>query len=136
MRMEIGFKFLGSDMRRDDTAVMAGLHKFIKLRNKEGEREFVGREVCAEELKNGTSRYMVKMEIDIDDADAYGDNLIFCGDKLVGWTTSGAYSHQSDKSLAFGYLYDGYHNDKELELCVEIVGQRRPIRVITESLLK
>merc|ERR1711920_276048 len=115
---------------------MAGLNKFIKLKNKEGEREFVGREVCEQELKNGTSRYLVKMEVDINDADAYGDNPIFCGEKLVGWTTSGAYSHQSNRSLAFGYLYDGYHDNKDVELCVEIVGERRPIRVITDSLLK
>merc|ERR1712048_990008 len=123
-------------MRRDDTAVMAGLHKFIKLRNKDGEREFVGKAVCAEELENGTSRCMVKMEVDIDDADAYGDNPILCGDELVGWTTSGAYSHIACRSLAFGYLKSEYCENKDAELVVEIVGQRRPIRVISESLLK
>ena len=83
---------------------------------------------------------MVKMIVDIDDADAYGDNPIFSrneNNKLVGWTTSGAYSFQSNQSLAFGYLYDPYHlGDDKDDLYVEIVGHRRPVHVIQESLLK
>merc|ERR1712129_652554 len=91
MRMEVGFKFLGSDMRRDDTAIAVGLQKFVKLKNKDGERDFIGKDVCAKELEQGTDRCLVKMEVDIDDADAYGDNPIFTADELIGWTTSGAY---------------------------------------------
>ena len=123
-------------MRKDDTAVQAGLHKFIKLKN----RQFIGKEICENELKNGTSRYLVKIEIDIsthlNDAHAYGDNPIFdnkINGKLCGWTTSGAYSFQSNRFLAWAYLYDGYlSGDKTLY--VEIVGERRPIYVILESL--
>eukprot|EP01084_Bolivina_argentea_P009186 17180_1 len=135
MRMEIGFKFLGSDMRRDDTAVMCGLKKFIKLKN----RSFIGKYICENELKNGTERYLVKIVIDTNqfNADGYGDNPIFDKktNKLVGWTTSGSYSHQSDRSLAFAYLYNGYHNNNEHDLYVEIVGEKRPLHVITDSLL-
>merc|ERR1712204_68973 len=124
-------------MRRDDTAIAAGLQKFVKLKNKDGERDFVGKDVCAKELEHGTDRCLVKMEVDIDNADAYGDNPIFTADdELIGWTTSGAYSHQSNRSLAWAYLKDGYEKKEDAELFVEIIGKRRPIRVISESLLK
>ena len=134
MRMEVGFKFLGSDMRKDDTAVMASLEKFIKFKNR---GYFRGRDVCERELKEGVPRKLYKMEVDILDADAYGDNPIFTkqDDKLVGWTASGADSHQSDRSLAFGYLYEGYQ-DSDTELYVELVGEKRPIRVLVDSQLK
>ena len=113
---------------------MASLEKFIKFKNR---GYFRGRDVCERELKEGVPRKLYKMEVDILDADAYGDNPIFTksDDKLVGWTTSGAYSHQSDRSLAFGYLYEGYQ-DSDTELYVELVGEKRPIRVLVDSQLK
>jgi len=53
---------------------------------------------------------------------------------VVGWVTSGAYSHYSRRSLAFGYV------PSELAVPgamfeVEIIGQRRPARLLPEPVL-
>ena len=130
MRMEAGFKFIGTDMRRDDTAIMANLQKFIKLKN----RNFNGKEQILNDMNNGVERLLVKTKIDAIDADAYGDNPIFRqdNDELIGWTTSGAYSFQSNQSLAWSYLFNGYENN-EYDMYVEIVGEKIPIKVIAQE---
>jgi len=53
---------------------------------------------------------------------------------VVGWVTSGAYAHYSRRSLAFGYV------PSELAVPgamfeVEIIGQRRPARLLPEPVL-
>ena len=55
-------------------------------------------------------------------------------DEVVGWVTSGAYAHYSRRSLAFGYV------PTELAVPgamfeVEIIGQRRPARLLPEPVL-
>jgi dimethylglycine dehydrogenase len=44
------------------------------------------------------------MEVDATNAECLGNEPVFCDDRLVGITTSGAYGFAVRKSLAFAYL--------------------------------
>src|SRR5271156_3242427 len=67
-------------------------------------------------------------------AGAGEEEPIWHGGAVVGWVTSGAYAHYSRRSLAFGYV------PSELAVPgamfeVEIIGQRRPARLLSEPVL-
>ena len=63
-----------------------------------------------------------------------GDEPIWHGDAVVGWVTSGAYSHHSGRSLALGFVPAALAApDSTFE--VEIIGHRRPARLLTEPVL-
>ena len=52
----------------------------------------------------GIPRRLVCMVVQAKDADAWGYNPIFFGDRIVGMTSSGGYGHRTAKSIALGYV--------------------------------
>ena len=46
--------------------------------------------------------------------------------------TSGAYAHYTARSLALGYVPAGLAAPGDAEFEIEIIGQRRPARLLTE----
>ena len=52
--------------------------------------------------------------------------------EMIGRATSGCFGHSTGKSLALAYVKTG-NGDIGTELEVEILGERRPARVINES---
>ena len=89
------------------------------------------------ELARGPARTLGYFEVSPDPAepaDVVGDEPIWHDGTVVGWVTSGAYAHYSRRSLAFGYV------PSELAVPgamfeVEIIGQRRPARLLSEPVL-
>ena len=69
------------------------------------------------------------MEIDVNDADARGNEPVYHNNKIVGVVTSGAYGFRVNKSLAFAYVQSELTNDGT-ELFVEIQGQRRKTKIL------
>ena len=67
-----------------------------------------------------------------DDADPWGNEPIYHGETMIGRATSGAFGHSLGQSLALGYVAAG-HAAPGRELAVEILGERRPARVIPAS---
>ena len=85
---------------------------------------------------------MVYLEVDPDPdepADVIGDEPIWHDGEVVGWVTSGAYAHYSGVSLALGYIPaalatpDAATDGSGLE--IEIIGHRRPARLLSEPVL-
>jgi len=116
-RLEAGFKFLSPDMTKDYEAWDAGIQKFVKFKN----RDFIGKEACKEQKKNGpkSGRRCIKIEVHTTEEEeageknkiayAYGDNAIYkMGDdgalQMIGWTTSGGFSHQSQRNLCIAHI--------------------------------
>lgn len=99
MRMEKGIALFGKDFTKDHSALEAGLDRFLDMK-----KEFVGKEALQAELQNGRKRKLVMLEVDSNDVDCIGNEPIYVGDKLVGFTTSGAFGHVCHKSLCFGYV--------------------------------
>ena len=78
-----------------------------------------------EKLSNGIDIKIIYLEIDVDGADAIGNEPVYYNNKIVGIITSGGYGFRVNKSLAFAYVESALaRENKEFE--VEILGQKRP----------
>ncbi|XP_042365923.1 dimethylglycine dehydrogenase, mitochondrial [Plectropomus leopardus] len=131
LRLEKGFRGWGAEMNCDTNPLEAGLEYFIKL-NKPA--DFIGKAALQEIKAKGLKRKLSYLTLDTDDIDPEGNETIWYNGKVVGNTTSGAYSYSSQQSLAFAYL--------PLELCsvgqkveVELLGRKYPAMVIQEPLV-
>lgn len=100
MRQEKGFKMWGAEMNVDTTITDAGLMPFVNM--KKG--DFVGRAAVVELLQQRTKRMLVQLRVDSEDKDPHGDETVWLCGKVVGFTTSGCFSHHLRQPLAFAYL--------------------------------
>lgn len=126
-------KFFGSWMREyspDYTAAETGLDRFIAF-NKS--TRFIGRDTAESERANGTTRQLAAFEVETDDADVNAYEPIWLDGSVVGFCTSGGYSHFAQKSVAMGFLPSGRIEDG-LEVEIEILGQMRKAKVISTPL--
>lgn len=131
LRLEKGFRGWGAEMNCDTNPLEAGLDYFIKL-NKPA--EFIGKAALQEIKARGLSRKLFYLAVETDDIDPEGNETVWLDGKVVGNTTSGAYSYSSGRSLAFAYLPVGL-GEVGQEVQVELLGRRYPARVIQEPLL-
>ncbi|WP_299632438.1 FAD-dependent oxidoreductase [uncultured Roseobacter sp.] len=126
-------KFFGSWMAEfspDYTAAETGLERFISFKKN---ADFIGRAAAEAERTKGPARQLVAFEVDAADADVHGYEPIWLDGTVVGFCTSGGYSHHSGKSIAMGFLpIDRVAEAPDVE--IEVLGQMRSARVITEPL--
>ena len=79
--------------------------------------------------RDGTARRLCTFEVDAGDSDVVAYEPIFAGDDVVGFCTSGGYSHYADRSIAMGFLpTEMVRPDVEVE--IEILGKRHPAKRI------
>ncbi len=126
-------KFFGSWMREfspDYTAAETGLDRFISFSKNV---DFIGRAAAELERSEGPTRKLVAFEVDADDADVNAYEPIWLEGKVVGFCTSGGYSHFAKKSVALGFLPVS-RAQTGLEVEIEILGQLRKARVISQPL--
>ena len=129
MRMEKMFGTWFREYRPIYTPLEAHMDRSLKL-----DHDFVGREALEAEAERGPARSLVYLEIDPDPdepADVIGDEPIWHDGAVVGWVTSGAYAHHVGRSLGFGYVPAPLATPGA-EFEVEIIGHRRPARLLTE----
>ncbi|XP_020777288.1 dimethylglycine dehydrogenase, mitochondrial [Boleophthalmus pectinirostris] len=131
LRLEKGFRGWGAEMNCDTNPLEAGLDYFIKL-NKP--TDFIGKDALKEIKAKGLKRKLSYICVDTDDIDPEGNETIWLNDKVVGNTTSGAYSYIAQQSLAFAYLpIDLTSVGQKVE--VELLGRKYPAMVIQEPLV-
>ena len=126
-------KFFGSwlsEFSPDYTAAETGLDRFISFKKN---ADFIGRAAAEAEREAGSARKLCAFEVDADDADVNAYEPIWLGGEVVGFCTSGGYSHHAGKSIAQGFVpldqaYDG------LEVEIEILGKMCKARLITTPL--
>ena len=126
-------KFFGSWMAEfspDYTAAETGLDRFISFRK---ETDFIGKPAAEAERNSGPNRRLAAFEVDADDADVQGYEPIWLDGHVQGFCTSGGYSHYAGKSIAQGFLPTNRITDG-LAVDIEILGQMRPARLITQPL--
>jgi dimethylglycine dehydrogenase len=126
-------KFFGSWMSEfspDYTAAETGLERFISFKKN---TDFIGRAAAEDERANGSERRLVSFEVDALDADVQGYEPIWLDGTVMGFCTSGGYSHFAEKSIAIGFLPTDRIADG-LNVNIEILGQMRAARVIVETL--
>ena len=128
LRIEKSYRMWGQDLTIEYSAFEAGLDRFIAL----DKGDFVGREALIAQREAGVPQDFVTLEVEADDADPWGNEPIYYGDTMIGRATSGAFGHTVGRSLALGYVARE-HAVRGRRLAVEILGERRPARIIPGS---
>ncbi len=123
-------KFFGSwlnEFSPDYTAAETGMDRFIRFGKNS---DFIGRAAAEAET---SARKLCAFEVDAKDADVAAYEPIWIDGKVEGFCTSGGYSHYAGKSVALGLIPVG-RVAEGLKVEIEILGQMRPARLITEPL--
>ncbi|NND83240.1 MAG: FAD-dependent oxidoreductase [Gammaproteobacteria bacterium] len=97
LRQEKSYRAFGTELGRDATPAEADLPRFIDL-----SKEFHGKEAMQ---ATGIRFKCVTLLVDgPDDADPWGREALYDGDRKVGRMTSGGYSVAFEKSIGMGYV--------------------------------
>ncbi len=127
-------RFFGSWMAEfspDYTAAETGLDRFISFKKNV---DFIGRAAAERERESPPGRVLATFEVEAEDADVQGYEPIWLEGEVVGFCTSGGYSHHAEKSVALGFVPRA-RAAAGLAVEIEILGQMRSARLITEPLL-
>ena len=128
LRIEKAYKGWGSELTGEISLVEADMYRFYNLTKK---NNFIGAKAIKERLEKGIKIKIVYLEIDVDDADAMGNEPVYFKDKIVGVTTSGGFGFRVNKSLAFAYVEsDLAEIGKEFD--VQIQDQKRKAIVLKD----
>ncbi len=130
LRLEKFFGSWLSEYSPDYTAAETGLDRFISFGKNS---DFIGRASVEAEKQEGTARKLCAFAVDAEDADVQAYEPIWLDGEVVGFCTSGGYAHNAQTSVALGFLpTDRIRDDLEVE--IEILGQMRTARLLTEPL--
>lgn len=102
-----------------------GIDRFIRW-NKDA--DWIGKAPAMKEKAEGSKRRLCAFVVEAGDADVVAYEPIWVGEKVVGFCTSGGYSHWSGQSVAMGFLPADLAGAREVE--IEILGIRRKARRI------
>ena len=111
------------------TPFEAGLDRFVAL----DKGAFIGRDALAAARERGPTRRLAAFAVEAGDADVIADEPVWRDGKVVGWITSGGFAHYSRTSVAMGYV-EADALDEAAGYEIEIIGERRSARVLTEPL--
>ena len=128
MRLEKSYRLWGTDLNAENSALEAGLGRFVRL----NKGEFTGRDALVRQQQEGVPNTYCTLEIDADDADSFGNEPVIMDGEVVGRGTAGGYGHHVGKSLMLGYVRsDAAEVGRECH--VRLMGDLRPARIIPES---
>ncbi len=126
-------RFFGSWQREfspDYTAAETGLDRFIAWKK---ETPFIGRAAAEAERAAPPARTLCAFLVEAEDADVVAYEPIWLDGEVAGFCTSGGYSHHAQKSVALGFVPRD-RAQEGLAVEIEILGRRRPARLVTEPL--
>jgi len=128
LRMEKGYRGWGSELTAEIDMFEASMERFIRL----DKADFIGKAASLSRKQQGQRMKLVYMEVANTDSDCMGNEPVYHGGKVVGVTTSGAFGHATNKSLAFAYVPpEAAVTGSEFE--VMLFGERRKATIIPES---
>lgn len=124
LRLEKSFPSWGLDLASDYYPDESGMGRFIAL----DKGDFIGRDALVAHGAQGPRESIATFIIDVDRADAYSGEPVYCDGRLAGYVTSGGYGYRVEQSLALGYLLPEFYSpDNTFE--IEILGDRRNARL-------
>jgi dimethylglycine dehydrogenase len=106
-----------------------GIDRFMRW-NKDA--DWIGKAPALKEKAEGPKRRLAAFIVEAGDADVVAYEPIWIGDRVVGFCTSGGYSHWTGQSVAQGFLPADLADTREVE--IEILGERRKARRIDGAL--
>ncbi|XP_070543164.1 dimethylglycine dehydrogenase, mitochondrial-like [Ptychodera flava] len=133
MRLEKGYRAWGRELTIDYNPYEAGLEEFL---SPEKEANFIGKQTLPT-LQENLSRKLVLLSVDCgkDNLDPIIYESVWSNGKVVGSTTSGAYSYSTKQSIAYAYLpLDLTSVGSKVE--VEMMGNHYAATVIQEPIVE
>jgi dimethylglycine dehydrogenase len=118
----------GVELINEITMIEAGMERFVDF----DKGDFVGRDALLQRRQEALAWNIAYVEMVAEDAEVRGGEPAWDGDTVIGVTTSGAYGHAVQKSLAFVYVPPEYATPGKT-FDIEVLGQRRPAQVLAEA---
>jgi dimethylglycine dehydrogenase len=128
MRLEKGYLAWKAEMNVHHTPLETDIDWTVKW-----DKEFIGKQNLAKVKGDGVVLKLAGMVVEAEDADSWGYNPIFDGEKQVGMTSSGGYGHRVGKSIALGYIKPEL-TEPGTRLEVEVLGKKLPAEVVAMPL--
>ncbi|MDF1855813.1 FAD-dependent oxidoreductase [Pseudooceanicola sp.] len=114
----------------DYTPAETGLERFIAWKKPV---DFIGRAAAEAERARGPDRRLIGFTVEASDTDVHGYEPIWLDGEVVGFCTSGGYSHHLGQSIALGFVPTDADRPG-LQVEIEILGDRRRARRIDAPL--
>ena len=135
MRMESGFLHWGHDISPEENQFESKLNFTVSF-NKN--IEFIGKQSLLKIKEKKPSKNFVMLTLDDSEPGnplMLHDEPIYLDDKIIGRTTSGNYSFNFKKNLAFGYIKEDLtDNNKEKKIYIEIEKKKYLASIIPKPL--
>ena len=112
MRMECGFLHWGHDISPEENLYQSGLDFTISFKKKV---DFIGREALNKINENKLDKKFSMFVLKDNEPGKpliLHDEPIYLEDKIIGRTTSGNYSFNYKKNLAFGYIENKFSEEE------------------------
>ncbi|MCP3689397.1 MAG: FAD-dependent oxidoreductase [Gammaproteobacteria bacterium] len=130
LRLDKSFGSWMREFKPDYTPLETGLDRFVDYHKNV---DFIGKQAALAEQINGVSRKLCTFVVDAKDADVNAYEPIWHDGEVVGFATSGGYSHFSQKSIAFGFLPVELAEEGR-QVKIEILGEMIPATLYSQPL--
>ena len=119
LRLDKSFGSWMREFKPDYTPMETGLDRFVDYKKAV---DFIGKAAALAEKESGVARQLCTFIVDAKDADVNAYEPIWHDGAVVGFATSGGYSHHAQKSIAFGFLpIDLVEEGRQVE--IEVLGE-------------
>ena len=130
LRLDKSFGSWMREFKPDYTPMETGLDRFIDYKKS---TDFIGKTAAFAEKEQGIKRKLCTFVVEAKDADVNAWEPIWHDGEVVGFATSGGYSHYSQKSIAFGFLpVELATEGRQVE--IEILGEMISAKLYSEPL--
>lgn len=126
LRLDKFFGSWNSEFSPDYMPAETGMDRFVKY-NKP--TNFIGKAAALAERDSGPARQLCAFEVDALDADVVAYEPIWINGAVVGFCTSGGYSHHLGKSIALGFVPVALVAE-DLSVEIEILGEMRSAKIM------
>ncbi|NCM97089.1 MAG: aminomethyl transferase family protein, partial [Rhodobacterales bacterium] len=130
LRLDKFFGSWGREFSPDYTPAETGLDRFIRW-NKPS--DWIGKAAAVAEKAAGAKRKLCAFVVDAKDADVVAWEPIWLDGAVVGYCTSGGYSHFARKSVALGFVPSA-RAVEGLRVEIELLGERRAAVLVSTAL--
>ncbi len=136
MRMESGFLHWGNDISPQENQFESGLTFTIGIKKK---NNFIGKEAIQKIKNKKIDKKFIMLTLKDNKPGSpllLHDEPIYLNDKIIGRTTSGNYSFNFKKNLAYGYINNDYTNEELIRnnLYIEVEKQKYKTDILTKPL--
>ncbi len=130
LRLDKSFGSWMREFKPDYTPMETGLDRFIDYKKS---TDFIGKAAALAEKQQGVKRSLCTFVVEARDADVNAWEPIWHDGEVVGFATSGGFSHYAQKSIAFGFLPVELASEGR-RVKIEILGEMIPAKLYNESL--